>query len=285
MKASALAFFVLAASALTAEQQPFERYQPIIDRQMFGQPPPNFDPTKPSSEAPKGSARGAEELTREQAVIKSSIHFSAINVTPDGATAVGFTDNSNAKMPVHYYLKVGEERNGWKVIEADPVKASMTIVKDDVEVSLELGANSGNGKGGGAASGAAATREMAGRGMGAGQRAGLLASRRGGFGGPSARNADNGGEVSSDASKFGSLRERRAAREQERAAEEAKERAKREAEREEQRKELQLLKDELKAQRDAAEKEREEREAERAAREQERAARMNQQQVDGNAED
>ena len=117
MRAPALAFLALAASALHAEQQPFERYQPIIDRQMFGQPPPNFDPAKPPSEAPRGgAARGEEELTREQAVIKSSIHFSAINVTPDGATAVGFTDNSNPKTPVHYYLKVGEKRNGWEVL-------------------------------------------------------------------------------------------------------------------------------------------------------------------------
>ena len=273
MRASALAFFALAASALLAEQQPFERYQPIIDRQMFGQPPPNFDPAKPPSEAPRGgAARGEEELTREQAVIKSSIHFSAINVTPDGATAVGFTDNSNPKTPVHYYLKVGEERNGWKVTEADPVKAEMTIVKDDVEVTLKLGENSGGGKGGakgGVAAANAATRDMAGRGLGAGQRAGLLGARRGAF---AAGAASSAGTADGEAGKpGGSLRERR---------------AQREAEREEQRKELQLLKDELKAQKDAAEKERAEREAERAAREQERAARANdQQQVDGNAED
>lgn len=282
MRAPALAFLALAASALHAEQQPFERYQPIIDRQMFGQPPPNFDPAKPPSEAPRGGVRGSEEeLTREQAVIKSSIHFSAINVTPDGATAVGFTDNSNPKTPVHYYLKVGEERNGWKVTEADPVKAEMTIVKDEVEVTLKLGENSGGGKGGargGVNAANAATRDMAGRGLGAGQRAGLLGARRGAFA---------AGTADGEAGKLGgSLRERRAQREAERAAEEAKERAKREAEREEQRKELQLLKDELKAQRDAAEKERAEREAERAAREAERAARANdQQQVDGNAED
>ena len=272
MKAPALAFFALSASALLAEQQPFERYQPIIDRQMFGQPPPNFDPAKPPSEAPRGGGRGTEEeLTREQEVIKSSIHFSAINVTPDGSTAVGFTDNTNPKMPVHYYLKVGEERNGWKVAEADPVKATMTIVKDEVEVSLKLGANSG-GKGGAKGGGNAAARDMAGRGLAAGQRAGLLGARRGGFAA--------GGTAGDAVRPGGSLRERRAQREQERAAEEAKEKAKREAEREEQRRELQLLKDELKAQRDAAEKERAEREAERA----ERAARE-QNQAEANAND
>lgn len=272
MKASALALFALGASALFAEQQPFERYQPIIDRQMFGQPPPNFDPTKPSSEAPKGNARGEEELTREQAVIKSSIHFSAINVTPEGATAVGFTDNSNPKMPVHYYLKVGEERNGWKVVEADAVKATMRIVKNDVEVSLSLGANSAKGGGTTAAANSTPSRDAGERGMPPGRRGGLLGQRRG-QGSPLGAGDPNG------PAKLGSLRERRAAREQERQAEAEKEKAQRDAEREEQRKELQLLKDELRAQRDAAEKERAEREAERAA------AQERSQQADVNAND
>ena len=146
MRNRILAVLVVAAPALLAEQQPFERYQSIVDREMFGKTPPNFDPTKPSNEAPKAEPK--QDLTREQEVLKSSIHFSAINVTPDGATAVGFTDNANPKQPIHYYLKVGEERDGWKVVEADAVKATMTIVKNNVEVSLSLGANSAKGGGG-----------------------------------------------------------------------------------------------------------------------------------------
>jgi hypothetical protein len=264
-----LAVLVVAASVVFAEQQPFERYQSIVDREMFGKTPPNFDPTKPSSEAPKTEQKS---LTREQEVLKSSIHFSAINVTPDGATAVGFTDNANPKLPIHYYLKVGEERNGWKVVEADAVKATMRIVKNDVEVSLSLGANSAKGGGTTAAANAAA-RDLGERGMAAGRRAGLLGQRRG-------QGAALGGGDPNGPARLGSLRERRAAREQERQAEAEKEKAQREAEREEQRKELQQLKDELKAQRDAAEKERAEREAERAAA-QERA----QHQADVNAND
>lgn len=265
MRNRILAVLVVAAPALLAEQQPFERYQSIIDREMFGKTPPNFDPTKPSNEAPKVEQK--QDLTREQEVLKSSVHFSAINVTPDGATAVGFTDNANPKQPIHYYLKVGEERDGWKVVEADAVKATMTIVKNNVEVSLSLGANSAKG-GGGMLAANAASRDLGARGMAAGRRAGLLGQRRG-------QGAALGGGDPNGPARLGSLRERRAAREQERQAEAEKEKARREAEREEQRKELQQLKDELKAQRDAAEQE-------RAAREAERAAAQN---GDGNASD
>ena len=265
---------VLAAAATclcydaVAERQPIDRYQSIIDRQMFGQPPPNFDPTKPPSQVQKG-AGDEKELTREQEAIKSAIHFSAINVTPDGDIAVGFTDNSDSKMPVHYYLKVGEERNGWKVLEADPVKATMKVAKDDIEVALELGANSAKGGGSTARAGASAAPAVA----TAGRRAGLL----GGVRHPSAD-----GEQPRMGMMGASLRERRAAREQARqeelakekeleakrqaeAAEKEKEReAQRQAEKEEQRRELQLLKDELRAQREAVERARAEREAARS---------------------
>ena len=250
--------------AAVAERQPIDRYQSIIDRQMFGQPPPNFDPTKPPSQVQKG-ASDEKVLTREQEAIKSAIHFSAINVTPAGDIAVGFTDNSDSKLPVHYYLKVGEERNGWKVLEADPVKATMKVAKGDIEVALDLGANSAKGGGSTARAGANAATAAA----TAGRRSTLLASRR-----PTGLAPD---PVMNGAS----LRERRAAREQARQEEAAKEKeledkrkaeaaekekereAQRQAEREEQRRELQLLKDELKAQREAVERAREEREAAR----------------------
>ena len=238
MRAPALAFLALAASALLAEQQPFERYQPIIDRQMFGQPPPNFDPAKPPSEAPRGgAARGEEELTREQAVIKSSIHFSAINVTPDGATAVGFTDNSNPKTPVHYYLKVGEERGGWRVESADPKTATMTIVKNDIEVTLTIGGNSGSGGGTvakrtqDAASASGANASLSGR--------RLLRRKR-------------------DAAEIEKLREEQAVKEAEREAKAEEDRARREAEREEQRQQLLAIQEELRKSREAAAKAKEE---------------------------
>ncbi len=259
--------FAAAAASLclvaAAERQPLDRYQSIIDRQMFGRPPPNFDPSVPPSQVQRGAGE-EKQITREQEAVKSAIHFSAINVTPTGEVAVGFTDNSDSKAPVHYYLKVGEERNGWKVLEADPVKAAMKIAKGDIEVDLDLGANSG--KGGGSTS---RTGAMAAGSISANRRVGLIGGLR--------RPSPGGAEPQAGMS----LRERRAQREQARREEMAKEKeleakrraeadekerereAQRQAEREEQRRELQLLKDELKAQREAVERARAEREAAR----------------------
>ena len=218
------------ALALLAERQPIERYQPIIDRCMFGKPPPGFDPTKPASEAPRSSGPASEAELQAQAKIKTAIRFSAINVTPEGATAVGFTDSSDAKNPVHYYLKVGESRNGWLVKDADPAKATMTIVKDDVEVTLSIG---GNSAGGNPQQSAAAGKDAAvGRG---------IFGRRPGAGGGFGRSGSD---------QPGSLRGRRLLREQQRQADEAEAAAKREAEAA-QREEDRRRNEEEKAQREA----------------------------------
>lgn len=140
---------VFMGAAVFAERQPYERYQTIVDRQMFGQPPDGFDPSVPPSEVARSrnDSRSEVELSKEQEKLKSAIHFSVINVTPEGDTAVGFTDNSTPKEPHHYYLKVGEERDGWTVKEADLAEKSMTIVKDEIEVSLTLGGDSSKGSG------------------------------------------------------------------------------------------------------------------------------------------
>ncbi|MBQ4384303.1 MAG: hypothetical protein IKO87_01260 [Kiritimatiellae bacterium] len=257
------AVVIYAGLVMSAERQPYERYQSIVDRQMFGAPPPGFDPTKPPSEVSKADAREAEaQLTKEQEQIRSAIHFSVINVTPSGETAVGFTDNGDSKNPVHYYLKVGEQRNGWLVKEADPVKATMTIAKGEVEVSLSIGGNSA--KGGAVAKSAAAGTATATASIlpalaNDGTKPGVLVNR-----------LQSGGGT-----QLNSLRSRRLLREQQRqqeaaereaeqvAAEERRredearreeERLQREAEREEQRVQLQQIKEELR-------KAREEREA------------------------
>lgn len=129
----------LAACSAAAERQPYERYQTIVDRQMFGQPPPGFDPTKMPSEVAK--TKDAEVQKKEEAV-KKAIRFSVINVTPQGETVVGFSDNGDPKNALHYYLKVGESQNGWTVKAADPDEATMTIEKEGIEVTLKLGGDS-----------------------------------------------------------------------------------------------------------------------------------------------
>lgn len=140
LKGFVLVFVVMAVLSATAERPAFERYQSIVDRQMFGQPPVGFDPTKMPSEVTK--SKSDAELTKEQEQVKKAIRFSVINVTPSGETVVGFSDNGDPKNALHYYLKVGESQNGWTVKAADPEAATMTIEKEGIEVTLKLGGDS-----------------------------------------------------------------------------------------------------------------------------------------------
>lgn len=218
---------VLAVSAAQAEKQPFSRYQTIVDRQMFGELPPGFDPTKMPSEVARSSAKQGQELTKEQEKLQSAIHFSAINVTPDGTTAVGFTDNSNPKAPVHYYLKEGETRDGWRVVEADPKAATMTIAKEDIEVSLSLGGNSGKGAG--------QTKSRSGAGEPAAGGSSMLKTLRG-------RRAQR---EQREAAERERLRAEQEAKDAEREEQAEKDKAQREAEREETRSQMRTLMEEL----------------------------------------
>ena len=248
MKLVTLGFVGLLAMVASAEKQPFERYQSIVDRQMFGPLPPGFDPTKLPSEVQKSSSAEERELTKEQEQLKSAIHFSVINVASDGATEVGFTDNSDPKMPRHYFLKVGDSRDGWTVKEADAETAKMTIVKDEIEVSLSLGGNSASDAGttARAGAGAAAARPLA-AGFG-GRSSGLL-----GGGGTlrSRRMLRRQEEAAAKARADAAAAEKEAAREAERQAQVEQEKAQREQERAEQRQQLLAIQEELKRVREA----------------------------------
>ena len=234
---------VMAVSAAFAEKQPIERYQSIIDRQMFGPLPPGFDPTKSPNEVQKSSSKDEKQLTQEQEKLQSSVHFSVINVTPEGATTVGFTDNSDPKAPKHYFLKVGESRDGWTVKEADAESATMTIAKDDIEVSLTLGGNSAKDGGTSRVGGASPAAPAA----GGTRRPGLLG---GGLTGGSlrARRLQRQQEAAAAAAK---QREEQAAKDAERQAQAEQEKQQREQERAEQRQQLMAIQEELKRVREA----------------------------------
>lgn len=255
-----IVFGFMIAGVAFAEKYPFERYQPIVDRQMFGQPPIGFDPTKMASEVSKSAEK---ELTKEQEEIKSSIHFSIINVTPSGKTAVGFTDNSDAKTPVHYYLKVGESAGGWTLKEADALKAWMKIEKNGVEVELTLGQNSA--KGGGSTSKTAASAPPKASTLDLKPKVGARSTLLG-------RKNSSGG--------LRDINQLRAERQAQREAAEAKaaeERAKQEAERDEMRASLAEMKEQLAEQR----KLREEAEANAKAQEELKAKEKVKRQVEG----
>ena len=147
MKHCVSILFALVAATAAAERQPFDRYQSVVDRQMFGELPADFDPSKMPSEVQKSNSRANKEFQAEQEKLKSAVHFSVINVRKDGKVEVGFTDNSNPKEPCHYFICEGESSGGWTVESADPEKATIVLEKDGVTLELTLGDNSAKGVG------------------------------------------------------------------------------------------------------------------------------------------
>ncbi|MDD4102837.1 MAG: hypothetical protein PHU80_09455, partial [Kiritimatiellae bacterium] len=111
----------------------FDYYQPILDRMPFGAMPANFN-----ASAQDLAASQIEAKTKaEQEAIAKKIKMSVVNITPAGATAIGFTDLS-VNPPVNHYLKVGDSSAGWLVVSADYSSGSAVIAKEGVSVELSL---------------------------------------------------------------------------------------------------------------------------------------------------
>ncbi len=124
----------------------FAPYQIIIDREIFGRPPPvRQNPTPAAAATPDPTQMQAEALAKK-------ITLCAVNRTPSGNTAVGFIDN-DAKPPRNIYLNVGDDADGYRIIAADYDAETATIEKDGVTITLKLGKGL---IGAGAASGAPA---------------------------------------------------------------------------------------------------------------------------------
>ncbi len=144
------------SAADTAADKRFTRYQTILERLPFGPLPQNFDPDAPATRhGVGGGAAGGGALdpaaaeaarSQEEQKLIASVRVSALNVTPSGKIAVGFTDSS--KQPAaNYYLRVGETRDGWTVKSADAREMKVTLEKDGIEATLALGEGSADGKG------------------------------------------------------------------------------------------------------------------------------------------
>lgn len=128
----ALAPLAAAATATGTAPQPFEHYQPILDRMPFGAPPP------PGDAAAAAPAATDAQLQADQQKLAKQINMSCINVTPGGQTAIGFTDLGE-KPPQNYYLLVGDTGGGWTVLGADYDEEWAQIEKDGVTITLKLG--------------------------------------------------------------------------------------------------------------------------------------------------
>jgi len=114
---------------------PFDEspYPVILNRMPFGEPPAavTMDPAAVTMDEAK--------LQAEQKKLADSFSWTAINITPEGKTAIGFTDLTPNKPPESYYITVGESANNWKLIQADYTSETATIEKDGIRISLKFG--------------------------------------------------------------------------------------------------------------------------------------------------
>jgi len=126
---------VATAVSSAYEPAPFSHYQPILERMPFGAPPPAF-PAGPSADD-LAALKTAEQEKAEQQQIAKMLSFSALNITPKGTIAVGFTDRS-VNPPQSHYLEVGASAQGWTVVAADHDEEWAQFEKDDVTVTMHL---------------------------------------------------------------------------------------------------------------------------------------------------
>jgi hypothetical protein len=87
----------------------------------------------------------AEEISQEAQRLISEVQVSVLSFTPNGNTMVGFTDKVNQR---NYYLKVGSDKDGWKVVSADRSAQSVVLSKDGVEATIQVGTSSDSNKDG-----------------------------------------------------------------------------------------------------------------------------------------
>ncbi|MDA3924376.1 MAG: hypothetical protein PF904_06745 [Kiritimatiellae bacterium] len=125
--------FCKAAGTESYTPPPFSHFEPILKRMPFGELPDKID-----ENVDPNAAKQDALLRIEQEKLARKINMSAVNITPEGVTAIGFTDLS-AKPPVNYYLLVGSESGGWKVNSANYTEEIAEIEKDGVIISLQLG--------------------------------------------------------------------------------------------------------------------------------------------------
>ena len=117
-----LALIVVCGPAWASGRADFARYQVIITRQPFGSPP--VEPAPP----PPPPSRMADSFI-------SHISLCGITRHPVFGLRVAFVDRAGKRFG---YLRVGEEQNGIRVVEADFARGSALLRKGEEAYWLNL---------------------------------------------------------------------------------------------------------------------------------------------------
>lgn len=116
----AVLFATLLAGAEGVRANPagFERYQVILDRKPFGNPPPPTEPVKPPPPRADSFAK--------------SLRLSMIIESDDGEMRVGIVDNRNNRS---YVLRVGEPDDGIELVSAS-FEEGEAVLRQGEEMAL-----------------------------------------------------------------------------------------------------------------------------------------------------
>jgi len=112
-------------------QYQFARYQVILDRMPFGEPPP----------APAAAAQPAQPATKEPAKnsILHSMRICALREVDGGEVRVGFV-NIKEKPPKTYFLYKGQVQDGIRVVDVNYEKKMALLHKDGEELWIMMDA-------------------------------------------------------------------------------------------------------------------------------------------------
>lgn len=114
----AMAFLAASAATAMADVPSFDRYQVILNRKPFGDPPPPQAMAKPPPPRPDSFAK--------------SLRLSMIVETDDGEMRIGFVDNRTSRS---YSLVAGEAEDGIEMISAS-FEEEEAIIRNGEEMAL-----------------------------------------------------------------------------------------------------------------------------------------------------
>lgn len=120
----------LSPVAATVARPDFNRYEVILSRRPFGEPPPVVEPPG-----------GQNKPTEPPPAFAAKLKMVAIT-EKSGTIRVGFVDGGD-KPARTYFLFVGDSENGYEVLRADYEAESAVIKKDGHEIALTMGGGGG----------------------------------------------------------------------------------------------------------------------------------------------
>lgn len=116
-----------AAPEVAARVPPFSRYEIILTRKPFG--------SAPALPAGAQAAAAVQTAVAQQALAKQ-IRLCAVTLTEEGIS-IGLVDSA-AKPPRNLLMKVGDNADGYRIVDADFDAETATIEKDGVVITLNL---------------------------------------------------------------------------------------------------------------------------------------------------